>query len=252
MSKFTITVSGETLAETLSALMSSAMELDRRLARDAGGAAPSFPTNSGGTNYSPTTTIAQANVQDDDDGAPADVNAPAFDKTGIPWDERIHSSSKKQGNDGTWNRRRNTPDALWNSVMAELRARVAGGSGAAGAPPPTMAAPPVMQAPASAPPFNPPYTQAGAPVAGAPMTAPPVMQQQAAPSPAPAAPEGMTFQKFMPLLSAAMHAGRFTPEELASWQAMPEWQIAEIGHLMNDPDKVQRFYNWLKHYGKVD
>lgn len=243
MSNLTLTIVGATLAE----LQASAAAF----AGYSGTVPQSFPTNSGGTNYSPTTSIAPTSGQDDDDGAPADVNAPAFDKTGMPWDARIHSSSKKIGKDGTWNQMRgigSKPEFV-AQVEAELRARVAGGSGAAGAPP-TMAAPPVMQAPVSAPPFNPPYTQAGAPVAGPPMTAPPVMQQQ--PAPTPAAPEGMTFQKFMPLLSAAMHAGRFTPEELASWQAMPEWQIAEIGHLMNDPDKVQRFYDWLKHYGKVD
>lgn len=44
------------------------------------------------------------------------------DTAGIPWDERIHASTKTTNRDGTWTRRRNTPDEVFDKVMAELKA----------------------------------------------------------------------------------------------------------------------------------
>ena len=44
------------------------------------------------------------------------------DTAGIPWDERIHASTKTTNKDGTWTRRRNTPDEVFDKVMAELKA----------------------------------------------------------------------------------------------------------------------------------
>lgn len=44
-----------------------------------------------------------------------------LDSAGIPWDERIHASTKTQNKDGTWTRRRNTEDAVFDAVMAELK-----------------------------------------------------------------------------------------------------------------------------------
>lgn len=49
------------------------------------------------------------------------AGAPAFDSAQIPWDERIHASSRATIADGTWRRRKNTPDELYDSVMAELK-----------------------------------------------------------------------------------------------------------------------------------
>lgn len=48
--------------------------------------------------------------------------APDRDTAGIPWDERIHASTKTTNKDGTWTRRRNTPDEVFDKVMAELKA----------------------------------------------------------------------------------------------------------------------------------
>ena len=68
------------------------------------------------------------------DGYPADEEvasalAPAVaggeverDKDGIPWDERIHASTKTKTQAGIWTRRRNLDDATFDAVMAELRA----------------------------------------------------------------------------------------------------------------------------------
>lgn len=43
------------------------------------------------------------------------------DKANVPWDERIHSSNMKLTAQGVWQRKRNTPDAVFDAVMAELR-----------------------------------------------------------------------------------------------------------------------------------
>lgn len=44
-----------------------------------------------------------------------------FDKDGLPWDERIHSSSKATNADGRWKRRKNVPDSEYDAVVSELR-----------------------------------------------------------------------------------------------------------------------------------
>ena len=43
-----------------------------------------------------------------------------FDKEGLPWDERIHSSNHKLTAQGVWQRRRGVSDEVYNSVKAEL------------------------------------------------------------------------------------------------------------------------------------
>lgn len=44
-----------------------------------------------------------------------------FDKDGLPWDERIHSSNKKMTAKGVWTRKRGVQDSLVEQVEAELR-----------------------------------------------------------------------------------------------------------------------------------
>lgn len=75
---------------------------------------------------------------------PPHGNPPAHDSKGLPWDERIHSSTKGQNQDGSWKKRRNVDDATVASVEAALRGGVA--------PPPP---PPAL---AAAPPPPPPPT----------------------------------------------------------------------------------------------
>lgn len=62
----------------------------------------------------------------DDDSGPVNTNAPAFDTSGLPWDERIHAATKTANADGTWKKRRNGPTgAELAAIEAELRARTA-------------------------------------------------------------------------------------------------------------------------------
>lgn len=110
-------------------------------------------------------------------GTPATAPTGERDKDGIPWDERIHASTKTTNKDGTWTRRRNTPDETFDAVMAELKqANTQRTLEAAQGMVPTPPAPSAPSAPAVAPsvPLPPPPVSA-------PTTVPP------APSPTPAA-----------------------------------------------------------------
>lgn len=124
-----------------------------------------------------------------------------FDKEGLPWDERIHSSNHKLTAQGVWQRRRGVSDEVYNSVKAELLGKWEA------AEPVTEDAPipEPVQAPVVAP----------APVAPAPVQAfVPVQQVQApvaapasvvAPAPvAPAAPAQSTFETFSSKLRYAL------------------------------------------------
>jgi len=51
----------------------------------------------------------------------ADAAKAETDTTGLPWDERIHSSSHKQTNKGAWSKRKNLAKGVFDEVSAELR-----------------------------------------------------------------------------------------------------------------------------------
>ena len=135
-------------------------------------------------------------VVDDDDV----INEPTgdtmdFDKEGLPWDERIHSSNHKLTAQGVWMRRRGISDEVYNAVKAELLGK-------------WEAAEPVTEDTPIPEPIQAPVV-APAPVAPAPVQAfVPVQQVQApvvAPAPvAPAAPAQSTFETFSSKLQYAL------------------------------------------------
>lgn len=61
----------------------------------------------------PTPPVNIAPKQDSED---ANV-----DSTGMPWDERIHASTKATTKDGVWKKRRGVPELTVDQVEAELR-----------------------------------------------------------------------------------------------------------------------------------
>lgn len=85
--------------------------------------------------------------------APAAPSAPSspteLDINSIPWDDRIHSTTRAKNQDGTWRYRRNLDPQTRDMVMIELRAR-------AGAAPVPAGTPPLPTPPAAAPPPPPP------------------------------------------------------------------------------------------------
>lgn len=88
------------------------------------------------------------------------------DSAGIPWDERIHASTKTKTANGQWTRRRNTPDDTYNAVMAELKAantaRTLGAATGLVPPPPSSVPAPPTASPAPSPaPVVPPASLTG-------------------------------------------------------------------------------------------
>lgn len=67
------------------------------------------------------------------------------DKNGLPWDERIHSSSKEKNKDGSWRIKKNVDAAFKAQVETSLRAV----SGAPVPAPPTNTAPVIANEPAA-------------------------------------------------------------------------------------------------------
>lgn len=95
--------------------------------------------------------------------APADAST-SLDKDGLPWDERIHSSSKAiNQTDGLWRKKRGVSDELVAEVEAELRGLM-GNAPASGAGAPIPPSAPIAPASVPVPPSAP------APAAGAPTT----------------------------------------------------------------------------------
>ena len=70
------------------------------------------------------------------------------DKTGLPWDARIHSGNKTINADGTWKKRKGVSDAIVDAVTAELRATV----GTAAPAPAAVTTAPAVTTPAVIPP----------------------------------------------------------------------------------------------------
>lgn len=76
-----------------------------------------------------TVSVALTTTDDEgpEDNGPVNTSAPAFDSAGLPWDARIHSSTKELNGDGTWRKRRKSKgqpdDATIAAVEAELRAQ---------------------------------------------------------------------------------------------------------------------------------
>lgn len=90
-----------------------------------------------------------------------------LDKAGLPWDGRIHASTKTKTKPGLWTAKRGVDPALVVTVEAELRQIMAAAPAAPVAPPAPPAAPVAPVAPPQAPaaPVAPPAPPA-APVAG--------------------------------------------------------------------------------------
>lgn len=195
-----------------------------------------------------TATVYMANTgggnvsNEDDDGGPADLNAPAVDKNGLPWDGRIHSSNRKLNGDGTWRGIRKTagqPDAAAiAAVEAELRARVSGA---------TVAMQPVLQMPPMTQPTAMQMPGPGVVMQMPPMTQPAAMQMQQPPAvqqvmQQPSQPAAIDFPALMRNIGQAFQ----TPGSSGGMLMTPEYlgqltqylQVSNISEVANDPNKI--------------
>lgn len=171
------------------------------------------------------------------------------DSTGLPWDQRIHASTKTKNKDGSWKKKPGFNDeAAFNRIVAELRATMAVPTPAAGVQTPLPQTAPQMGAPVMQPAMNGPASsgvpvqqaatlpQSSLPSAGG---AAPVMQI------IPSAPQSPTnFDELMPLYTAAVQAQKLPEGAL-------EWAISACGltgtlSLIQRPDFVPTVWNTLK------
>jgi len=135
--KHTLTLTGSAAALAAAMAAFESIEQGNAISTPIGAGtpvAPAFPPSVPSSVAPIPTAPTPPTDQDDEDGDASDGTG--LDSAGLPWDERIHSSSKKRGKDGTWNKRRSGPSgAELAAIEQELR------GGAAPAPMPAPAAP---------------------------------------------------------------------------------------------------------------
>lgn len=167
---------------------------------------PSAPTSA-----APMPTAPSPSTSDDDseeDGG-NETDGTGLDADGLPWDERIHSSNKKQGADGTWHKRRGGPKGEeLEAIEAELRAATGSVQSAPAAPAAPTAPAPTAPMPPAAPVAAPAAPTPPMPASGEGSPVPPTPEAPATPAPAaPVAPQqpateadetqGWDFAKFL-------------------------------------------------------
>lgn len=194
--------------------------------------APTTFTSASGT-AAPLGSTAPTQDADDDDAA-AIAGAPDRDSAGLPWDERIHASSRATIADGTWRRRKNTPDATYDAVMAELRAAVPNGTASAADAPP---APPIDDTPL--PPTSTEPADTGSAAVAATTAA-----EDVPPPPASDGPDLSTFPKFVQAVN-----GKDVPPERKTYQALNElcesFGVAAFKDMKDKPGDWQMFYDMV-------
>lgn len=157
------------------------------------------------------------------------AGAPAHDSAGTPWDERIHSASRATVADGTWRRRKNTPQETFDAVMAELSAG-----------PNAVPTPPSSQDDTPLPPAEPAVTET--PVAAA------VSASDDTPPPPPAddgAPDLSTFPKFVQAVN-----GKAVAPELKTYTALNKLCTESFG-VAAFKDMKDRPGDWAMFYDMV-
>lgn len=150
-------------------------------------------------------------------------SAEGLDSTGLPWDKRIHSSSKAKNADGSWRKLRGLNDAaLVSRVEAELRSQGVQALAAGGyvAPPPQMPAGGVVPTPPQVPP-------------------PPGTDAPAAP-PAPSGPDVTTPEGLMEWVTPRMMDGRLTFDTVAA--ALQANGVESLAALKTNPAAVPGVY----------
>lgn len=227
----------------------------------AAGSTPVFPAFTVQTNTG--APAPQTETDEPDDTSPVNVNAPPIDSAGLPWDGRIHASSKAiNESDGKWRMQRGIEKKLGApaiaQIEAELRARVSGATQQ----PVAMPAPVQTPQPMTAAPGMPDMSQYQQPqqMQPAPMQQPvampaPVQTPQPTPAPAPVATGAMPFNEFMSYVGRAFQTPRADGQGmlidqgyLAQLQAV--LGVNNIGEIQNDPGKINQAIMQLRADGR--
>lgn len=203
---------------------------------------PTAPVESTAGAPDPTTAFAQTAAITPPPAAPAapPTAPPAAsgerDSKGMPWDGRIHASSKAKVADGSWRYKRNVDDAVIAPIEAEIRATLAAPAVAVGGAAPAFGAHPFQQQPEQPAPVVAP------PVAAAPVAPPPPAAPVAVPvAPAtgitpPDATPAMTYATLMASLPPKIVSGELTASQMQ--EACEQYGVASIAALAQRPDLV--------------
>lgn len=166
------------------------------------------------------------------------------DADGLPWDERIHSSNRKMTAKGLWTRRKNVDDAVFNSVVAELRGTPQApitSAFAAELPHPAPAwtpAPPVEQ---SAP--VPAFLQSVVQPAPSPVAAP---TQPVYAAPAPTAPTiNDLFVKLQQLSKEGVFTAQYNTDLIGALIQQFQVHISSINDIAARPDMIAAAFQFI-------
>lgn len=184
-------------------------------------AAPSFTAPTPPATQAPALPTAPAATAPP---APATPTAPApaaappgLDTKGLPWDPRIHASTKTTNADGSWRDKRNTPADFKAQVEAELRAALALNAAAA------------QLQPAGGAPLPPSATAAAVP-------APPAPPSAVAGSAPAASPIEWTFPKLMEALAPKMMSGQLSADAVGL--ILGKHGLTAVGQLALTPNLI--------------
>lgn len=164
----------------------------------------------------PTANVSVITQSSEGSAVPAENDR--LDKDGLPWDDRIHASSRVKVADGTWRKRRGIDEATVATVEAELKALMGLPVPPAPAPVPTPAA--AFTAPA---------------VAVLPASPTPIAAVPAPPPPAPVD-DKQAFVQLIAKASAALNAKTLTQEQLTA--AVVAAGVPSLPLLSNRPDLI--------------
>lgn len=186
-----------------------------------------------------TQTLTVTSADDDDNDGPDVAPTGALDADGLPWDERIHASTKTLTVRGLWKKRKGADAETIKAVEASLRA------GMGQTPTPLVPTEPVGM---PAMPVMTPQTPAVVP-----MTMPEPAQQTMMPigmptNAVPPVPAGPTFAEFMQKVSDLMMAN---PPKLTNDNVV--WLCGQIGvqaltDLDQKPDRIPAAIDELRKY----
>ena len=154
-------------------------------------------------------------------------SAVELDKNGLPWDARIHASTKARNADETWRNKRGVSADTVAAVTAELRAVLA-------APGPSVAAPP------SPPPVSVPLAAAPPPPVSAPTPPTPAI------APTISQPAATDFPGIMRKVTGAQSAGQLTTADVS--RILGDIGLNALRDLVNRPDLIPTFSDQVDAY----
>jgi len=200
-----------------------------------------------------------ATTEADDDSGPVQPVAPGeVDRNGLPWDERIHASTRAKNADGSWRAKRGVDQTLVVAVEQELRSRAPVPVAPQPAPmpiqPPVPAPIPMPVAPQPAPmPIQPPAPVAAAPVPMPVMPAPVPVAPPApvAPPPPPASDTVVVdFTFVMNAINRGMTANPPLIDVNYLGQLAAHLQITDLTQLNGDNAKCWQAYEKIAQDGR--